>query len=608
MRRKLFWGIIFLAVGLLFAIAFLLLKTHKISGTFFGFIQSLFPALADSPGQGIQEELRIAKFWQIILALPASLCLSIGLGLILRLDPRPFISRGIKILPTPWFLLALCVLFIAAASWLAYVPLEGVPHTGDDIAQVFQARILARGELTAPVPPVVEAFQSIHIIVRNGQWYSMYPIGHALLLTPFVVFHLEMLAGPLLGALCLLLIYGLARLFCGEVTSRVAAILYVLSPFALMISSSPVYHTSDLLLTLIFLWGMLRSRQKMTSLPALVAGLALGFTFAIRPALTVALCLAALFSFAHDIVRNKRKDTWWRAAWLIIGSLPGGILCLWANAVQNGTPLLFGYELLHPGQNFGFGSDKGYAPLYGTWGHTPIKALQNLVGNVLALSTTLQGWPVISLLPALLGFWAVKWKHYSLLFVGLIISIFAIQLFHWGSSMVLGPRYYFMLTGLLVIMGALGLRWLWHKGTIAATASTFALLLLSFQVATIYAPDALSDLSSSYLGIDGKVTRMSELYAEKPAVVFIRGYIKGYYSYQSGFLANSPWLDDEIIYAFERDPSVNQQVMEAFPNHNAYVFVCEVWDEQGKLYGFSEAPLHRGPYEDSAVQFPDRPE
>jgi hypothetical protein len=585
-------GCFLLLVGLALLVYYILVRDQVPSGGFINILNTLFQNPGQTPGLSQQSMLRAAKLWQILLVIPGCLLIAVGTSLIILYDPRSLIRRILNCLPTPVFLIIAGALFFGITLWVVYVPLEGIPHVGDDIAQVFQARILARGVLLAPAPPadLIASFRPLHVVVQNGMWHGMYPIGHSLLMVPFVWVGLEMWSGAFLGVLRLLMLYALARLILSQSASRLVIVLFVLSPFVYLISASPIYHNSDLLLAIIFLWGFLRSRQNRRALPALVAGLALGFSATVRPTMPFILTASGLTFLIWDLWKHKRSDAIWRGAWIALGAIPGSLLLLWTNSVQNGSPLLLGYELLYPGRNFGFGYGTGYAELYGSQGHTPLKALYNLMGNTLAMSTTLHGWIFISLLPSVLGLWAGRKFMANWLLASLLFYTALIQAFHWGSSIVLGPRYYFIGVASLLILGAQGLIWLYRHERRMALAVGLALILLTVQAAVLYIPETIADLSTSYLGVDGKVTRLAAKEAQTPAIVFVRGDIKAYYNSQSGFLANSPWLDDAIIYAQELGEEQNQKVMAQYPGRTAYVFVCIGADDSGKLYAFGSAP------------------
>jgi hypothetical protein len=585
-------GISLLAVGLALLVGYALLRNQVPEGGFISMVNALFQSPSQTPGLEQQTMLRAAKLWQIMLLIPGCLLFAAGISLMLAYDSRRLVRRALNSLPTTAFLTICSLLYFGITLWVVYVPFEGVPHIGDDIAQVFQARILARWQLLAPAPSpdLLASFRPLHIVVQNGMWHGMYPIGHSLLMVPFVWVGLEMWSGAFLGVLRLLMLYALARLWLGQSTSRLAVILYVLSPLVYMISASPVYHNSDLLLALIFLWGFLRSRENRRALPALVAGLALGCSSTVRPTMPFILAASGLTFILWDWWKHGRRDALWRGCWMAVGAIPGILLFLWTNSVQNGSPLLLGYEVLYPGQSFGFGQNAGYIQLYGSQGHTPLKALYNLLGNILAMSTTLHGWILISLVPALLGLWAGRQRMANWLLASLCFYTAIIQAFHFGGSIILGPRHYFICVGGLLILGAQGLVWLWRCGRRMALATTLALIILTVQAAIVYVPDVVADLSASYLGVDGKVTRLANQEAQAPALVFVRGDIKAYYNTQSGFLANSPWLDNPIIYAQELSEEQNRKVMAQYPGRTAYVFVCKDYRDPGRLYPYGEAP------------------
>ncbi len=585
-------GCFLLLAGLGLLVCYILVRNQVPSSGFINMVNALFQSPANVPGAEQQMILRAAKLWQILLIIPGCLLAAAGVSLLLAYDPRTLIRKVLNYLPTPAFLFAAGVFFFGITLWVVYVPLEGIPHIGDDVAQIFQARILARWQLLAPAPPadLIASFRPLHIIVQNGLWHGMYPIGHSLLMVPFVSAGLPMWSGAFLGVLRLLMLYALARLMLSRSASRLVIILYILSPFVYMISASPIYHNSDLLFAMIFLWGFLRSRQTRRALPAIVAGLALGYSATVRPTMPFILAASGFTFIIWDLWNHRRMDALWRGCWIALGAIPGILLLLWTNFVQNGSPLLLGYEVLYPGQSFGFGQHTGYIELFGSQGHTPLKALYNLLGNILAMSTTLHGWILISLLPAVLGLWAGRRRLANWMLASICFYTAIMQAFHFGGSIILGPWHYFICVASLLILGVQGLLWLYGRGRKMALAVSLALIFLTIQAVLIYMPDIVADLSSSYLGIDGKVTRLAEKQAQTPALVFVRGDIKAYYNSQSGLLANSPWLDGAIIYAQESSEEQNHKVMAQYPERTAFVFVCTGYDDAGRLYPYNSAP------------------
>jgi hypothetical protein len=59
---------------------------------------------------------------------------------------------------------------------------ENVPHLEDEIAYVWQARLLAEGKLSIPSPPHEKSFLVPFVVDYNGQRFGKYPPGWPLAL------------------------------------------------------------------------------------------------------------------------------------------------------------------------------------------------------------------------------------------------------------------------------------------------------------------------------------------------------------------------------------------------------------------------------------------
>ncbi|MEO0565884.1 MAG: hypothetical protein AAF125_27490, partial [Chloroflexota bacterium] len=57
---------------------------------------------------------------------------------------------------------------------------ERLPHLEDEIAYLYQARVFARGEVTAPAPKPERAFWQPFVLHRDGNAFSKYPPGWSL--------------------------------------------------------------------------------------------------------------------------------------------------------------------------------------------------------------------------------------------------------------------------------------------------------------------------------------------------------------------------------------------------------------------------------------------
>src|SRR5205823_14948057 len=80
---------------------------------------------------------------------------------------------------------------------------QRIPHVPDELAYIFEARLLASGHLAAPPPPVEAAFQWSNpqpVAVNHGKWATIYPIGHPLALAVGIKLGAMWLVTPFLGA------------------------------------------------------------------------------------------------------------------------------------------------------------------------------------------------------------------------------------------------------------------------------------------------------------------------------------------------------------------------------------------------------------------------
>jgi hypothetical protein len=105
-----------------------------------------------------------------------------------RMDLAEEFNSLLKKPSTPLFMGLVCAFVFLFSAWMAIGPLGGIPRGGDETAYLFQSRILARGQLVAPEPPVPDPrrfFPFRHFIFDNGRWFIMYTPLHAALMAPF---------------------------------------------------------------------------------------------------------------------------------------------------------------------------------------------------------------------------------------------------------------------------------------------------------------------------------------------------------------------------------------------------------------------------------------
>ncbi len=139
---------------------------------------------------------------------------------------------------------------VAAFGVLVYIARnvnQGVPHVPDEVSYVFQAKIFSSFHLTAPIPPVRDAFEFFYpslLVDSGGQWASIYPFGHPMMLAIGQLVGAIWLIPPILGALSIVLIYAVGKRIHGTQVGIIAAALLAFSPFFQMTASNLMSHNT----------------------------------------------------------------------------------------------------------------------------------------------------------------------------------------------------------------------------------------------------------------------------------------------------------------------------------------------------------------------------
>jgi hypothetical protein len=470
-------------------------------------------------------------------------------------------------LPLPLFLAGLFALELALAASVSILAFERIPHVHDSVAQLFHARILARGELIAPSPPLPQFFWHEHVILAGGRWYSQYPPGHIVLLTLGVLLGAPWLVNPLLGALTVVTLYFVGRELWDDTTGRLCAVLGVLSPFVLFMSSEFMNHASALLGSVLFMLFFARALRLASVRSGLGAGLALGFVAMTRPfsAAGVALPFAA-FALSR-LIRTPRTLAAPLLAMCAGASLMLGLLLAF-NSSTNGSPLVFGYHVL-----YGRAHDPGFG--HSGWGepHTPALGWLNSAENLVGLNQYLFEWPFPSLLFVAALFALRAHDRWDTLLLASGASLAVFHFFYWYQDLCFGPRFLYegCVTWLALTARGLLATIAWAEATPAPRLRgqrrmfLVALLAVGWGYAFAVAiPARAREYAHAYWGVDRAVLNAVERQGIREGLVFVDS------EYRAVLAANSPWLDQPLIFARDRGLR-NQRLMRLFPNATAWL-------------------------------------
>ncbi|PIE53332.1 hypothetical protein CSA37_01990 [Candidatus Fermentibacteria bacterium] len=485
----------------------------------------------------------------------------------------PNIFHGIlsffRKIPSGTFIGLLCSSVFLFTLYLALVPFEGIPKGGDEAAYLFQSRILARGELTAPAPEVEEPgelFPFRHFIFRQGEWFVMYTMLHSFLLAPFTAAGVSWLLGPVESALSLLGAWLLFQRLTDDRTARLASAVMTLSPFFLFMGGSHMAHNSNLMFVTWAIYFLVRGVQDRSAVFQLLSGFLLGLALNTKPypvmpwSLTVTLVLLVK-------LRSKALPVLLRIG---AGAVLPVVVFLLLNHRLTGNPFSPPYNLARGGGLIGFGEGKAWFPEYGDNAHTPLRGLMNLFKQAGTGSTILLGWPFLSLIPAIAA--ALEWKRTWPLFTA-VLMIAPFMFIHYSASVDYGPRHYFTALPAFALLSAAGIIVMTDKWGGRASAAVAGL----FTVATVmvYIPDGIALRSRPWQAIDSQPLRIARETVQPPAVVFMEASENGYPNIMSGLLGTDPFLDGDIIFCAHQTTEKDICHIEGiFSNRLPYLFYC----------------------------------
>jgi hypothetical protein len=480
-------------------------------------------------------------------------------------------------IPLNYFLLISAVWMFCIANLFSYAVFEHIPHVQDSIAQLFQAKIFARGSLTAPLPPIVDFFSYYYDnMVFTSRWYSQYPPGHSFFLMMGVLCNTPWIINPLFASLSSILLYKCALFYGDENEAKLTLILFCLSPFVLFMSSSYMNHVSTLFFLLLFLYNLNKAMQEKSSTRALLAGFSLGVMLNIRPpdAIAVGIVLGGFFFVWGMRERIYRPLVCFTLAIFLMISI-----LLFYNYATNGNPLVFGYQVRWGKEHtLGFtNSTVMSAPP-----HTLLRGAIHTVSNLIALNQNLFEWPFPSLLPLVI-FWMPfifhkSYKEYLLL--GGLIAAPTIYFFYFFQDLCLGPRFYYSSVPFILILTAKaifqimkGIAYVRNYAAARVINAFTALLFLSLLFAgLVRMPQLYRFYSDSFWKVDNRMIKKVHELGIGNALIFQKSYDKDLKNSDlgSGFLHNSPWLNSPVVFARDLGER-NAELAVLFPGRHYYL-------------------------------------
>lgn len=348
-------------------------------------------------------------------------------------------------------------LAFALYAFIAWHVLSARPLFIDEISQQFQARIFASGRLWLPAPEHPEFTSILHILDDRGKWFSQFPPGGPLMMTPGIWLGAPWLIDPAAGAVSAALFWGVAR----RVEPRPAvalgaALLMAMAPFVAFLASSHMNHALCGMWVMVSAYALTRmteqnaSTDENTSRPlfAALAGFGFGAAASIRPVDAFAFALPAGVWILVRTVQRPARFRELLAAGIGV-AIPASLLLVY-NDLTTGHPLLFAYEQLW-GKEHGLGFHQ--AP-YGLV-HTPARGIELLNLYFLRLQSYLFETPLPSLVPSVIALAIAPRLHrIDRYFLASVAFLLALYFAYWHDGFYLGPRFVYLAAPFFVLWTA----------------------------------------------------------------------------------------------------------------------------------------------------------
>lgn len=465
----------------------------------------------------------------------------------------------------------------AVSAWVARDVLEALPHFPDSVVYMLQAKWLLGGRLYQELSPIQDHLTVPFTYVVGTRWLAHYPFGWPAMLAVGAAAGLPWLVAPVLGGLYTVLLYLVGRELYSRPLGLLTAVLALVSPISCVLFASQLSHAASATLILLFLWLLLAARRRQAAWPTVIAGLALGLAFGIRPAAAVAVAVPCLVFLLLDLRHPADAP---RTSLMIagtgIGLVIGVVPTLIANHVITGSALSFPYALA-----------KGSMYSMANW---PF-GLRNMDALIASSQPTLFGWGwgyaaswFLTALPLALVITPILLRRLNRYDLLLLACFATLLLLHLGTRAHglhgFGPRYYFDAFFALYLLAARGFQELARIGvgpdvTVArlrygspAFLMAAALFLTLNGSALLVLPQRL-ELYRGYNRVDRSLVRaIQELRTDRATIVF------GEPDWRNWAMA-SPLMagDGAGDFVFGQDLEDNSALFRFAPDRPAYLWL-----------------------------------
>ena len=528
-----------------------------------------------------------------------------------RIDRRTLVAAGIAAAA------GAAVFFIASTIFSHH------SNNHDEGVYLMQAAMLLNGQIELYAGNLAGAFRPWFFIQDGGRLYSKYtPVPAAMYAVSMALFGEPRVTLAAVAAGNAALLYLLGTMTVDRRVGVVAAALFAASPLALMTTSVFLPYAPTTFLNLVFAVAYLRGVRDRSAVAAGIAGIAIGLAFFARPFTAVLFAIPfichALYQVAASVRREGLLPVPGAARRQTITACLG--LCfvgvtLAYNLRLTGSALTFPYQVFAPLDGPGFGRRRilGHSIVY-----SPELALESN-GYVLWYFATrwfTAGWIGTALAVGGLALSVRRWfrgenalgtdadrdrfkRVAGGLLAGLFVTVPTGNLLFWGNFNILatlsdptdgfvsqfGPFYHFDLLVPLSLFAAVAVvacrrglltaraRLTAMRSPRAGKALFFAALLIGALVvgaATAAAVAAPLDRNAAYDDKHEHAYGPIDGTSFNDALIFIPMPYGGWQNHPFQYLRNDPGFDGDVVYALDRGPAGDFEVLDAYPGRNQY--------------------------------------
>lgn len=467
---------------------------------------------------------------------------------------------GVRLLDdgAPWLVgVVLAAAGTATFGWLSHALFQAVPHIDDGVAALFQARIFAAGHWSWPIDPAIardfDLFGVVEVAGRPELRSGMYPPGLPALLALGVLGGAPWLVNPLLGGLLAVAVVALGHELFGRRAGRIAGVLVVTSPLVGVVSATHLAHTATALACTVAWWSVARLGRRLRGRDAVMAGAAMGGALLVRPAtagvMGCVIVIGALPGILH-VLRRPRLVAAGLVPLLIAAALLGAF-----QQATNGDPFRMGHEREMIGA-----ARMGFGPIsISSRVHTPREAVHHTVFRLAALDRDLLGWPLGSLVFALLPLLVVRAGRRELWLAAPLVVLAGFYALYWYYEEFLPGRYLFAAVPMLLVLAARG----WQLGTSVLAARPgwrrlpTVVLVWGLLFAVLAAgPDRHARIGPHHGDVEANLPRLLAAHPLANALVLVGavgrralywGSRNDYYA--TAFMRNDLDLDGDVVFA-----------------------------------------------------------